>query len=277
MYPIFTAPSSQSASKSVDFVVSGKGFEARFRLPGAELGARASTSRRRPSLRRIFGFIPYPPSFAGFAGRRLERIIRDQRMLRWCDEKRVPEQDATGQAPRTRSPRGGGQPATVERIGRIIQPTSSRARVVAEWSKDPTNRCGPPPSDPSREAGCGRRRGGRRTPGPGASTFCLQICGFWSGGTRIRTGDTMIFLLAGNVPPDECSGSRRYALDKPTSRAPARGAEGTAPPEGGSGSSRILLERARFSQALELGAKQVPPAPLLWSPWMASKVVSSPQ
>ena len=50
-----------------------------------------------------------------------------------------------------------------------------------------------PSSGTSSEAGCGLRPRERGSPDPGSQTFYLQISFFQSGGTRIRTGDTMIF------------------------------------------------------------------------------------
>jgi hypothetical protein len=48
-------------------------------------------------------------------------------------------------------------------------------------------------SGTSSAAGCGGRSRERGSPDPGSQTFYLQISVFYSGGTRIRTGDTMIF------------------------------------------------------------------------------------
>ena len=50
-----------------------------------------------------------------------------------------------------------------------------------------------PASGTSSEAGCSVRPRERGSPDPGSQTFYLQISFFQSGGTRIRTGDTMIF------------------------------------------------------------------------------------
>jgi hypothetical protein len=50
-----------------------------------------------------------------------------------------------------------------------------------------------PSSGTSSEAGCSVRPRERGSPDPGSQTFYLQISFFQSGGTRIRTRDTMIF------------------------------------------------------------------------------------
>jgi hypothetical protein len=50
-----------------------------------------------------------------------------------------------------------------------------------------------PASSATREAGCGVFVVGRKSLGSSPRTFYLQSARFSSGGTRIRTGGTMIF------------------------------------------------------------------------------------